>query len=115
MISTLSAFSGFTPNSPLIYGLYGAVVAFVVAMSLYYIVRSVRRAKALNMDMGKIKKVFTTSAVFSILGHYLGAGLAIKNGSQLNPSPEAEYRFRADDHLVVIGKSADVFRMAGKA
>ena len=41
--------------------------------------------------------------------------IAIKNGSQLNPSPEAEYRFRADDHLVVIGKSADVFRMAGKA
>ena len=76
MISTLSAFSGFTPNSPLIYGLYGAVVAFVVAMSLYYIVRSVRRAKALNMDMGKIKKVFTTSAVFSILPA-IGIGIGV--------------------------------------
>ena len=76
MISTLSAFSGFTPNSPLIYGLYGAVVVFVVAMSLYYIVRSVRRAKALNMDMGKIKKVFTTSAVFSILPA-IGIGIGV--------------------------------------
>ena len=76
MISTLSAFSGFKPNSPLIYGLYGAVVAFVVAMSLYYIVRSVRRAKALNMDMGKIKKVFTTSAVFSILPA-IGIGIGV--------------------------------------
>lgn len=55
MISTLSAFS-FNPDSPLIYGLYGAVVVFVVAMSLYYIVRSLRRAKALKMDMGKIKR-----------------------------------------------------------
>ena len=76
MISTLSAFSGFSPNSPLIYGLYGAVVVFVVAMSLYYIVRSVRRAKALNMDMGKIKKVFTTSAVFSILPA-IGIGIGV--------------------------------------
>lgn len=76
MVSTLSAFSGFTPNSPLIYGLYGAVVVFVVAMSLYYIVRSVRRAKALNMDMGKIKKVFTTSAVFSILPA-IGIGIGV--------------------------------------
>ena len=76
MISTLSAFSGFKPNSPLIYGLYGAVVVFVVAMSLYYIVRSVRRAKALNMDMGKIKKVFTTSAVFSILPA-IGIGIGV--------------------------------------
>ena len=76
MISTLSAFSGFKPNSLLIYGLYGAVVVFVVAMSLYYIVRSVRRAKALNMDMGKIKKVFTTSAVFSILPA-IGIGIGV--------------------------------------
>lgn len=77
MIATLSAFSsGFTPDSPLIYGLYGAVVVFVVAMSLYYIVRSVRRAKALNMDMGKIKKVFTTSVTFSILPA-IGIGIGV--------------------------------------
>lgn len=76
MISTLAAFDGFTPNSPLLYGLYGAVVAFVVAMSLYYIVRSVRRAKAIGMDMGKIKKVFTTSVTFSILPA-IGIGIGV--------------------------------------
>lgn len=75
MISTLSAFT-FNPNSPLIYGLYGAVVVFVVAMSLYYIVRSVRRAKALKMDMGKIKKVVTTSVTFSILPA-IGIGIGV--------------------------------------
>lgn len=75
MISTLSAFS-FNPDSPLIYGLYGAVVVFVVAMSLYYIVRSLRRAKALKMDMGKIKKVITTSVTFSILPA-IGIGIGV--------------------------------------
>ena len=75
MISTLSAFT-FNPDSPLIYGLYGAVVAFVVAMSLYYIVRSVRRAKALKMDMGKIKKVISTSVTFSILPA-IGIGIGV--------------------------------------
>lgn len=76
MISILSAFGNFNPNSPLIYGLYGAVVVFVVAMSLYYIVRSVRRAKALKMDMGKIKKVVTTSVTFSILPA-IGIGIGV--------------------------------------
>ena len=75
MISTLSAFT-FNPDSPLIYGLYGAVVAFVVAMSLYYIVRSVRRAKELKMDMGKIKKVISTSVTFSILPA-IGIGIGV--------------------------------------
>ena len=77
MLNILSGFAtGFTPDSPLIYGLYGAVVAFVVAMSLYYIIHSVRRAKALKMDMGKIKKVVTTSAVFSILPA-IGIGIGV--------------------------------------
>ena len=75
MISTLSAFT-FNPDSPLIYGLYGAVVVFVVAMSLYYIVRSVRRAKELKMDMGKIKKVISTSVTFSILPA-IGIGIGV--------------------------------------
>lgn len=82
MISTLAAFDGFNPNSPLLYGLYGAVVAFVVAMSLYYLVRSLRRAKAIGMDMGKIKKVFTTSVTFSILPAIgIGVGVVTLIGS----------------------------------
>lgn len=61
VLNTLSAFS---PNSWLMYVLYAGVVVIVVAMSVYYIIRSVRRAKQLGMDMGKIKKVVTTSATF---------------------------------------------------
>ncbi len=40
--------------------------------------------------------------------------VAIKNGTVLQPTPEADYVFRAEDHIIVIGKSADVFKLSGK-
>lgn len=40
--------------------------------------------------------------------------LAIKSETSLNPSPGADYLFCADDHLVVMGKSSDVFKVTGK-
>lgn len=38
--------------------------------------------------------------------------IAIKHEKVLNPAPDAEYVFEAGDVLVVIGQSADVFRLA---
>lgn len=77
-----AAFVGFTPNSALLYGLFGAVIAFVVLMSAYYIVTSFRRAKALGMDMSKIWKVVTTSITFSILPAIgIGVGVVTLIGS----------------------------------
>lgn len=72
----IGAFSGFTPNSPLLYGLFGAVIAFVVLMSVYYMVKSIKKAKALGMEMGKIKKVITTSVTFSVLPA-IGIGIGV--------------------------------------
>ena len=40
--------------------------------------------------------------------------IAIKWSHTLQPTPSADYIFRAEDHLVLIGKSADVFKLAGK-
>ena len=37
--------------------------------------------------------------------------IAIKNDNLLDPVPPADYTFKADDILVVIGRSEDVFRM----
>lgn len=37
--------------------------------------------------------------------------IAIKNDNLLDPVPPADYVFKADDILVVIGRSEDVFRM----
>lgn len=38
--------------------------------------------------------------------------IAIKNGEQTDPMPLGTYVFKAEDHIVVIGKSSDVFRLS---
>jgi len=40
--------------------------------------------------------------------------IAIKSGDILQPTPSADYVFRTEDHIVVIGKTADVFKLTGK-
>lgn len=78
---TLSAFT-FNPDNGLMYGLYGGVIAIIAAMSIYYTIVAIRRAKALNMDMGKIRKVISTSVTFSILPAIgIGVGLVALIGS----------------------------------
>ncbi len=57
----------FRIDAPIMYIMYGIILAFVVALSVYYMVSSVRRAKKLGIDGAKIKKVITTSISFSIL------------------------------------------------
>ena len=80
-LGTLGAFT-FNPDNGLMYGLYGGVIAIIAAMSIYYIIVAIRRAKALNMDMGKIKKVISTSVTFSILPAIgIGVGLVALIGS----------------------------------
>lgn len=63
-------------NDPILYILYIVVLLFVVALSLYYLFTSIKRAKAINMDMQKVKKVITTSITFTILPA-IGIGLGI--------------------------------------
>lgn len=41
--------------------------------------------------------------------------VAIKNNEVLNPSPMPDYKFAEGDHIFVIGKSRDVFKIAAKA
>ena len=40
--------------------------------------------------------------------------IATKTGSALNPAPGANYVFGRDDHVVVIGKSTDIFKITSK-
>lgn len=40
--------------------------------------------------------------------------IAVKNQNELSPIPGAEYRFKEQDHIIVIGKSSDVFKVASK-
>lgn len=67
MITHALSAAEFRLDDPIMYVLYGIVLAFVVALSLYYLIISLKKAKKLGMDMVKIKKVITTSISFSIL------------------------------------------------
>ncbi len=40
--------------------------------------------------------------------------IAVKNGTLLDPMPAATYSFREGDHIMVIGKSTDVFKITAK-
>lgn len=41
--------------------------------------------------------------------------IAVKNGMNLDANLSADYRFRANDHIIVIGRSNEVFKLASKA
>lgn len=41
--------------------------------------------------------------------------IAVKNGTGLDANLGADYRFRPDDHIIVIGRSNEVFKLASKA
>lgn len=39
--------------------------------------------------------------------------IAVKNDERMNPNLDAQYRFAENDHILVIGKSDEVFKLAG--
>jgi trk system potassium uptake protein TrkA len=56
-----------------------------------------------------------TIQALNIRKKYMVNIVAVKQANQLLPIPGADYTFCADDHIIVIGKSSDVFRLAAKA
>lgn len=56
----------FSVNHPLLFVLVGVIIAAVLGQSLYFLIKSVRRAKVIGMDMKKIKKTIITAAIFTI-------------------------------------------------
>ena len=56
----------FNVNHPILFFLVAIVIAIVLAQSIYFLVKSVRRAKNIGMDMTKIKKTIITAAIFTI-------------------------------------------------
>ena len=56
----------FSVNHPLLFVLVGVIIAAVLGQSLYFLIKSVRRAKAIGMDIKKIKKTIITAAIFTI-------------------------------------------------
>lgn len=56
----------FNPNSTVLYILAGCVITFVLAQSFFFLVRSCRRAKAINMDMKTVWKTIGSTALFTL-------------------------------------------------
>lgn len=56
----------FSVNHPILFVLVGIIIAVVVAQSVYFLVKSIRRAKEKGMDMTLIKKTAVTAAIFTV-------------------------------------------------
>lgn len=74
--TSLSWFNGFNPDSWVMYLMYALIVVFISAEAIFYLVKSVKKAKQIGMDMTKIKKVIKTSASFSVLPA-IGIGIGV--------------------------------------
>ena len=56
----------FQVNHPILFVLVAIIVAVVMAQSVYFLLKAVRRAKEKGMDMTKIKKTIKSAAIFTI-------------------------------------------------
>lgn len=56
----------FSINHPILFVIVGVIIAAVLAQSVFFLVKSYRRAKRIGMDMAKIRKTITGAAVFTI-------------------------------------------------
>ena len=56
----------FSVNHPILYILVGAIIAVVLAQSIYFLVRAMKRAKELGISTATVKKTVSSSALFTI-------------------------------------------------
>lgn len=56
----------FNVNHPILFVMVGALIAVVLAQSVYFLVRALKRAKVIGMDMKMVKKTISTAAIFTI-------------------------------------------------
>ncbi len=56
----------FSVNHPIIFLLVAIIIAVVLAQSVYFLIKSYRRAKVIGMDMSKVKKTMVTAGIFTI-------------------------------------------------
>ena len=56
----------FNPNSSFLFVLAALVILFVIAQSVFFLIRGLRRAKEIGMDMKQIRKIILSTAIFTI-------------------------------------------------
>ena len=56
----------FSVNHPIIFIMVGAIITLVLAQSVFFLVRAVKRAKELGIAKGTVTKTITSAALFTI-------------------------------------------------
>ena len=56
----------FRVNHPLLFIMAGILIAVVLAQSVYFLVKAMRRSKQLGMDQKKLRKTILTAAIFTV-------------------------------------------------
>ncbi len=56
----------FSVNHPLLFVMAGILVAVVLAQSVFFLIKALRRSKELGMDQAKIRKTMLTAGIFTI-------------------------------------------------
>lgn len=56
----------FSVNHPILFILAGILVAVVLAQSVFFLVKALRRSKELGMDQKKLRKTMVTAAIFTV-------------------------------------------------
>ncbi len=56
----------FSPNSSFLFTLAIIVILFVIAQSLFFLIRAYKRAKVIGMDMKQIRKIILSTAIFTL-------------------------------------------------
>ncbi len=56
----------FSVNHPILYILVGVIIAVVLAQSVYFLVRAMKRAKELGIAAATVKKTISSSAIFTV-------------------------------------------------
>lgn len=56
----------FSVNSPILFVIVGAVILLVLAQSVFFLVRAIKRAKELGIAKGTVKKTISSAAIFTI-------------------------------------------------
>ena len=56
----------FQPNSTFLFTLAGLVILFVIAQSIFFLVRAYRRGKSLGIETAQMKKTILSTAVFTL-------------------------------------------------
>ncbi len=56
----------FNVNSPVLFVIAGAIIAAVLAQSVYFLIKAWKRGLAIGMEKAKLKRIARTAAVFTI-------------------------------------------------